>query len=298
MLNNAFHKITAKLESGPKPISQIAESDFNWRTAEKYLVLLEDLGIVFSVDKGNKRIYYLYDNNNFFKIPIPRKKKELISDIFAKIKNFAPSVTKTQAHKILFELNKKFNLKIPMGWYLYGPICLTQFKGNEEEYGLLNKNQFIFLKETTQKYSSIDNFELEKEVYGNTNNKLYLLKKTLQEKSFGAEVNVEMMELIMFVPKETQELVTNYARSVMLLGWNHKTNELFNLVWKYVAIVNFKEDLKNNNYFDYDIDVYFKDKIEEKRSEASKILNDLVSGWGDERYSQEPLYQKFVKHKK
>ncbi|MCC7574859.1 hypothetical protein KO361_04675 [Candidatus Woesearchaeota archaeon] len=298
MLNNAFQTMTSKLESGPKPISQIADGDFNWKTAEKYLEILEKIDIVFSDDKGNKRLYYLYDRDNFFKIPVPEKTKQLIQDIFAKIKKFAPSVTKTQAHKILFELNQKFNLKIPMGWYLYGPVCLTQFRGNETEYNLLNKEQTLFLKETTQKYSVIDNFELENQIYKKTDNKLYLLKKSLKDFSFEDNVNIHMMDLIMLVPEETKELVTDYARSVMFLGWNHKTRELFNLVWKYIAVVNFKEDLKNNKYFDYDISIYFNKKIKECELEISNILDDLIISRGEQKHSQDILYQRWVKHKK
>jgi DNA-binding transcriptional ArsR family regulator len=286
--------IISKLQEGPKSINQIAGKDLNWRTADKYLKQLEELNIVTKRKLGNSIIYYLYDKDTFFKIPLSKEKKLLVEDIYAKIKKHSKNLTKTQAHKILFELNQKFNLNIPIGWYLYGPICLQQFNGNEKEYNLLNNIQIKFLKETTQEYSSIDNFELEDKIYKKTNNKLYLLKKSLQKKS--ENVNLEMMDLIMLSPDETKELVTDYARAVMLLGWNFKTKELFNLIWKYIATVNFKNDLKE--YFNYDLDIYFKNKIEEYKSEAEKILDDLVIHFADKKYSQEPLYQKFVKHKK
>ena len=296
MLNNAFHLIKGKLQSGPKSIRQIAEDDFNWRTAEKYLELLEDLKIVFSIDKGNKRVYYLNDEDNFFKIPITNEKKNLIKDIFAKLKKFSPNITKTQAHKALFELNNKFDFKLPVGWYLYGPICLAQFTGDEKELNIIGKKQTLFLKETAQKYSSIDNFELEDKIYKTSNKELYLLKKSLLQKPYGENINLDMMDLIKLSPDETKDLVTDYARAAMLLGWNHKTKELFDLVWKYIAIVNYKEDLKD--YFSYDISLYFNKKIEDVKSEVGKILDNLVSNYGDEKYSQEPLYQRFVKHKK
>ena len=296
MQSRAFGLIKSKLESGPKSIRKIADKDFNWRTAQKYLEILEELKIVFSVNKGNKRIYYLYDRDNFFKIPISRQKKDLISEIFAKLKKFSPQITKTQAHKSLFELNNKFNLKLPVGWYLYGPICLAQFKGDEQDNAKLTQAQALFLKQTSEKYSKIDNFKLEDQIYEASNNKLYQLKKLLLDKSFEKNVNLEMMDLIKLAPEQTKDLVTDYARAVMLIGWNHKTKELFNIIWKYIAIVNFKNDIKQ--FYDYDIEIYFKQIIEEVKSEASKILTSLVTSYGDQKHSQEALYQRFVQHKK
>ena len=286
-------KIISKLQEGPKSINQIAHKDLNWRTADKYLKQLEELNIVTKRKSGNSIIYYYYDKETFFNIPLNKEKKLLVEDIFAKIKKYSKNITKTQAHKIMFELNNKFNLNIPLAWYLYGPICLQQFKGNEKENNKLNKNQIKYLKEVTEEYSSIDNFELENKIYKKTNNKLYLLKKSLQN---NENVNIQMMDLIMLSPDETKDLVTDYARTVMLLGWNFKTKELFNIVWKYIAIVNFKNEIKN--YFNYDINIYFKNKIEDYEHEINKILDDLVIQFGDEKFSQEPLYQKFVKRKK
>ena len=71
-------KIISKLQEGPKSINQIAHKDLNWRTADKYLKQLEELNIVTKRKSGNSIIYYYYDKETFFNIPLNKEKKLLV----------------------------------------------------------------------------------------------------------------------------------------------------------------------------------------------------------------------------
>ena len=294
-VNEIEGKITNILRNGPRTVRQVSdELKINWITANKYLSYLENFGVVVST-KNKKKLFYLKDPSNYFNLPLTKDQENKIFKIYQTISETA-KVTKTQAQKILFQSNKKLKYDLPIGWYQFGPITIKPYQENINYNQEVSSSHKKIIREITREYSSIDNFDLESEIYKQENNKLYLLRKSLLEQSKVENINIYMMDLIMLAPEQTKDLVTDYARAVMLIGWNHKTKELFNLIWKYIAIVNLKNDIQQ--FYDYNIDIYFKEKIEEVKSEASKILDSLVTSYGDQKYSQEPLYQKFVQHKK
>ena len=98
------------------------------------------------------------------------------------------------------------------------------------------------------------------------------------------------------MPKETLDLVTDFARATMLLGWEKTRSIFFSSLWKYISLVNFKESLRT--YYGDEIEEYLKDKIEEKKQEAEEQLDQVIFGYTDAKYSRDELYQRWVKQKK
>lgn len=284
--NEIIDSIKKTLKDGPKSISDISkEAKINWRTAEEYLKLLKNLGLVIEQEIKNTRTFFYKEKKNYFDLPIRKEHSKIISTIYSLIRKFCLDVhktepTKTQAYKILWNIDMKAGLNLPIGWYMYGPCCVQVYKGDEDQQTKLNKKTVTLIKETTTKYCLCDNFELQNRVYKEANNKLYRLKEKLITTKFKTkeDINPVLMDLIKFAPKETIEVVTDFVRATLLLGWD-KTKECFNYVWHYIALIVFRDTIQEY-YLDWfngeHLDLYLKVKIDEARKESQILITDIV----------------------
>lgn len=110
-----------------------------------------------------------------------------------------------------------------------------------------------------------------------------ILEKELLNAELNSDVNELAMSLFMASPKESEDLIADFCRSVMILGWNKETKNIFLSITEYVNLI-------------------LKDKGKKRKDELSKKIKDeldeLVLNYGEQKYSDEPLYQKFVLKKK
>jgi predicted transcriptional regulator len=272
---DALNSITILLKEGHLDIQELSNKvNLDKRTLEKHLKLLVDWGII--LEKSiNKRTFYLKEENNYFKLPIKQQDQNTITTIYNKIKQFCQEIyfkepTKTQVYKIIFLLNKKFNLNLPIGWYLYGPCCVQTYQGDEEIMAPLNKEQLTFLKEATEKYCTYDNIELQKEIYKKEHNELYQAKEELISLNYTDDkqiLNPILMKLIDNSSDEATSIITDFARLTLYKGWNSKIRDCFNNVWKYMAIIEFKNSLE------YD-DIYFQKQLNSLKKDLElEMLN-------------------------
>ena len=81
------------------------------------------------------------------------------------------------------------------------------------------------------------------------------------------------MDLIKYVPQETIETTTDFARATLLLGWD-KTKTIFNIFWEYIATITFKQSLEF--YYGSNLEIYLNKKIEDIKKEAQLYIIDLV----------------------
>lgn len=285
-INDMVDSIKSHLKERPMSISEIAEKvNIDWRTAENYLSLLKGLGLV--KEKGDTkktRIFYYLNQDHYFKLPIKEKDSKLISSIYYYIKKtcieiYKKEPTKTQAYKIIWKLNEDLKLKLPLGWYQYGPCCVQVYKGDEQDYGIDSKISSK-LKEIVEDYCKYDSLVLQKKLYEVTGNQLYITKSEFVEKKFKGknELNLILMDLIKYAPTETKDIITDFARTVLLIGWE-KSLECFNdYIWRYMALVKFKETLSDyyENYGMYIISEYLDEKIVSFKKEAQLIIKNLV----------------------
>lgn len=288
--NRIIHELR---ENEPMSINLLAQkSEINWRTAKQYLDNLSNWGLVKFKDKK----YFLIENNHFFNIPIPKKTQEKIFSIYYKInescqKKFNKEPTKTHVYKIIWKLSIILNLKLPIGWYKYGPCCVIPYKG-DEKYTNLNKKEELTIKDITEKYCKLDSTALQKKIYTEENNLLYLTKQELISTSFNRDINMILMDLVKYSPDETNELVTDFVRTTMLIGWNETTRNCFDILWNYIATYMFKQTLKNIDSF------YFEEKLEQLKKEADAEIDNLLNIYIEPKHSQDKLYQRWVKKKK
>jgi len=261
--SEVLNSIESLLKEKPLLFSEIVETvDIDRRTVERYLQLLEQWGIIIEKNIENKKMFFLKEENNYFQLPIKQKHQNLISTIYNKIKLFCKEIyfkepTKTQVYKIIYLVNQKFNLDLPIGWYLYGPCCVQVYQGDEDVRSPLKKDVLNYIKEITEKYCKYDNIELQRIIYKQEDNELYQIKEkliSLDCPSDKKNINSILMELIRLVPEEAVEITTNFARVTLSRGWNDKTKDCFRLLWKYLSTIKFKQTLKYDDlYFEYQI---------------------------------------------
>lgn len=269
------------LSDGPKSISEISKVlEINWRTAEQYLVLLKNLGLVMEAEVKNTRTFFYKDKDNYFELPVKNKDSKLISSIYCNIKKFClkfynKEPTKTQVYNILWKFDQKLNKNLPIGWYMFGPMCVQGYKNNEKEEIKLDDSAIDVTKEITKEYCACDNIVLQKKIYSEVGNRLYQTKEEIIsiKDTHKEEINPILMDIIKFSPPETVEVISDFARATLLLGWN-KTKGLFDDLWKYITTINFRESLRR--YYGDAIDVYLNDKIEESKKEIQIQIIDLV----------------------
>ena len=277
-----INSIKEILKEGPKSISEISkELEINWRTAENYLGILKNLGLVDEIANEHTRIFFYKDKNNYFELYVKKKDAKVISSIYHQIKKicqekFGRDPTMTQVYKIIWNANKKLNLGLPIGWYRYGPCSVQIYRGDEFDYKIESRISKS-VRETTEEYCSMDSSSLQNKIYIDEKKDLYLAKKKLielKDLEDKEELNNILMDLIKFSSKETIDVATDFARATLLLGWD-KTQECFNeSVWKYITMVIFKESLEF--YYKDDIKKYFDEKIKEAKQEAQLYILDLV----------------------
>ena len=284
-------QIITTLQQQPQSITELAHNcNVTWRTAKKHLEELKALHLVFKKTKGVKQVFFLLDQTNYFDLPLSKPQEDVILAVFSQIRQ-TTTVTKTQALKILYETNKQFNLNIPFGWYLYGPICVKPFTHQPTSY-TLSKEIRSFINETTSSYASKTNSEVEDLVY--QENPLYQLKKSIVQTPLQENLNLLLMDFIKEVPQETKELVTDCARAIMLIGWTQETRNAFELTWKYVATIYFKNTLQE--HYSYDIRSYFSN-LEQKKQDAQLEILNLVKQYTDTTHSQDTKYQSYLQNK-
>lgn len=299
-INELASSIVELLKESPMSISGIsAKLKINWRTAASYLKLLKDLGLAREQAIKNKRIFFYLDKDNYFNLPIKPKDKATITTIYALIRKFCiekfnKEPTKTQAHKILWKINKTLNLNLPIGWYKYGPLSIQAYKGDEKEEIKLSYEKDI--KKITEEYCGLNSIELQNKIYKEENKRLYLIKKNLIENALNLrkdELNLLLIDLIKNVPEEAKDTATDYVRAMLLLG-PKVMMQYFGLFWEYISMIILKDSIKGH----YDPEIYMQDRIESAKKDIELLLDDIIKKYMDAKYSQDELYQRWVKGKR
>lgn len=276
-----INSIKKSLREGPKSISDISkEAKINWRTAEQNLKLLKSLNLVIEKDIKNTRTFFYQEKNNYFDLPVKAKDSKYISTLYAHIKKFCHKFhnkepTKTQVYKILWKINQTLKKNLPIGWYRYGPMCVQEYMNNEKEEIKLDPKTISLVKSITKEYCACENKELQRKIYEEEDEKLYLTKEDLLsiKKDDKKEINPILMDFIKFSPPESIEAVTDFVRATLLAGWS-ETQEIFDNLWKYLTMTRFRDSLKP--YYGEGVDIYLKQKIEATKKETQILTTDLV----------------------
>jgi len=295
----AVNAIIRSLKEGPKSINQLAEvAEIEWRTATSYLEMMKKEDIVEERPIGNTRTFFFKDNKNFFKLPVIERDQKIISTIYNNIKKFCKEIyqkepTNTQVYKILWKINKDETLNLPIGWYRYGPICIQVYKGDENDFKNLTPKQITKIKKITEEYCKLNTDQLQKVVYSEANEELYLAKKDVLAKVVDSqnkqELSLLFMNLLKYVPKETIETTTDYIRASLLLGPSIMMPH-FETLWKYIAMVVLRESIHGKDkYYDFDLEPYFDKEIDLAKKDIQETIYGLVNDHVSKKYPKRTL---------
>jgi len=312
-------KIVECLAKGPKSISEIAnETELDRTAIVKYLNILKDSKFLKQEEKGTSKIFHLsstYRLDTYFGLPIDKKTDNQIDSLYHLIKKKWKEITgrkllKTTAQKIMYKVIKECNLKIPIGWYIYGGICIKpydyysiyDFKGLKDKViGCVN--------ETVVEYSK-NNFayESKQQQYKEAGKDLYDLKEEILKLLYSQNFSQKSMfifqkyytKFIRLIPKGDlvyNDLAEDYMTLIIDItkNWDDFVQEKndrnfaefkqklissFESLWKLVALFNFKKDLFDDGFYLQSVlDEHFKFDIGQSKEELIEIgseLNDMI----------------------
>lgn len=291
-----IQKIVECLTKSSKSITEIAEETDLDRTAIiKYLNILKEGGLLLEEQKGTSKIFTLaptYRTDTYFGLPLDEKTEKDINSLFYSIgKNWMKHTTKkllrTHAQKIAYKVISLCDLKIPSGWYIYGGISIVSYDDSQEyNYYELPKEVEVCVEQITVEYVKNEfAWQSKKQQYEEAGKNLYLIKEEILSIIYSPEFDKhpqnslhilakKIRKLISLAPKDPrqdygeildsyQDLmfdIPNKINESLILEHKRELIVLFEAIWKYIALFNFKNDLKRyysekilNAHFELDI---------------------------------------------
>ncbi|MCK5040567.1 MAG: helix-turn-helix transcriptional regulator [Candidatus Aenigmarchaeota archaeon] len=272
-------RIIKSISENPKSIHEIAqESESNWESIKMYLESLKDAGVVNETLDGNKRMFSLVDSNvlnrngNYFNLPIKPEDEKLINSLFAKVREDWKTATerhpgKTQVQKTLVKVDQICNLKLPIGWYLFGAMCVKPYEPFESySFNGLEQDTEKCVRYVVGEYSKESSvYRLKIRQYNEENKILYQTKEIILSllsskvsKEHINEINRQLYVLLANLPpicdNDSKELINEFTGVVFQLlstlpeeDMQFVKNDIygaFNEVWKLIALYGFSTDLE------------------------------------------------------
>ena len=303
-------KIMEILKQGPKTVSEIAgETGLDRNAIAKYAKILSEGGLLTEEKMGTskKLIAPAYRPDTYFGLPLDKKAEEQASSVYSLIqKNWKENTTKkllkTQAQKIAYKAIVSCDLKIPHGWYLYGGISVLAYDDSKDYkyYRISKKAKDVIKKETAEHAGKEFAWQSKRKQYEEAGKELYLKKEEILSILCGPKFATDPKRSLYVLAKKIKKLVslaprsrrTEYAEFLdayqdLMLDMNKLENDvisahnkeiiqLFEALWKYIALFNFKEDLLNF-YSETMLDMRLMSEIGQQEDEITELGTQLQS---------------------
>ncbi|MDD4363583.1 MAG: hypothetical protein PHD33_05180, partial [Atribacterota bacterium] len=168
-------------------------------TLKSIIKELEKAKVIMVVDNDEKR--YSIQNtfvkkreDTYFGLSLTKRDENLINYLYTKIKMYWVQKTgrepgRVEVQKTIARINKEYNLNLPIGWYLYGQMCIKTYDSQlTYTYDLkliekeITSNLSLidgFIKKIVDTYSKMTISQIKKESYLIENKELYLKKTEL-----------------------------------------------------------------------------------------------------------------------
>lgn len=304
-------KITECLASGPKTISEIASATGRDRAAiSRYLSILTLSKLLIEEPEGSSKRFTLvpaYRTDTFFGLPLDLQAEKDISSVYNSIRKNWQAVTSnkllnTHAQKIAYKvISSCAELHVPIGWYLYGGISVVAYD-NSKDYGYFGLPVRVedCIRDTTIDYAkNYHAWEAKKYQYQDMNSELYLTKEDILSILYSNNFDTaprnslyvlikKIRKLVSLAPKSSRsqytEILDAYQDLMMdattklgdedLIHHKKEVTLLFEAVWKYIALFNFKQDLLK--YYSLMIlDLHFRLDIQQQEDEILELGTSL-----------------------
>ena len=309
-----IRRIVECLTSGPKTIVEIADATGLDRTAiGRYVNILKESRLLIEEQEGTSKKFTIvptYRTDTYFGLPLDEEAEKQVSSIYYLIKkHWTDKTTKkllnTHAQKIAFKvIGSCDELKIPSGWYIYGGISVAIYDDSHEyTYSQLSKKVEDCVKEVTEEYAKNEYAWQSKKLQYENASELYKTKEEILKILYGPKFSEDpkrslhviikkVRKLISLAPKaERQEYVKildayqdllldiyNKLDDAIIKGHKREITTLFEAIWKYIALFNFKYDLRGF-YPEKVLDIHFILDIKQQEDEVIEFgtpLQDLI----------------------
>ena len=307
-----IREIVKCLSINPKTITELVdETKLDRSSIVRYLGILKESGLLNEEQKGTSKVYTLiptYRPDTYFGLPLDKKTEQEVHSLFHLIKKFWSTYTKNQlkkthAQKIAYKVITKCNLNIPNGWYIHGGIGVASFDESTDYsyFGFPNEKEIeTCVKEVTIEYSKNEfSWQSKKQQYDEAEKELYNVKEDILKILYSADFDNHPKSSIYIIVKKLRRLVelsprdnrsdyikildsyqdlmldlSNKAEEKFLIGNKRQIITSFETIWKYIALFNFKNDLKEY-YSESILDAHFKLDILQQEDEILELGTEL-----------------------
>jgi len=326
LLTNIINELSNGLEGKTaNEINEVLKS--NWASVQKYLESMVASGLATKRESGNRTYYKLQEGTKFrqdtyFGLPIEEAQIQLLKNIYSYIKTQwekynGRSPTQMELHKVSSDINKKCNLGLPFGWYIYGAISVLATTGEIPTVYELDKDIKDCADEVIEKY--IHNkfaWQTKMQQYRQEKNELYLKKEQILAKLYKNEFTQDFysdLDLLFFkateLTKNEQDtkifngypiLLEDYVKQQFLPNKNkeevyeikEEIDNSFKQIWELIAMQNFKKDLEH--YYDKQV---LEEHIGIHINEQRKIVFNLLEEMAGKLTYEEPQNEEYLKLK-
>lgn len=253
-------KIVEALNDRPLNAQEISKMiNSNWSTVKNYVEELVREKNVKEILFNGQVIYQKITGDTYFNIPITEKERNTLKFIFynaiQKYKEITlKSIRKTELAKLCAEINTELDLKLPIVWYIYGPMPLMIIDSQKdystefvpENSGKIKKAIEQWIRNNTKLLIR----ELRVEYYQKSKNTIYVLKekiyRELETKKYKdiSQLFFEFLTSTLSYDRSFEEIMSEFYG--IILGANHiklfdnlefqnKLLLAFDSLWKYIA---------------------------------------------------------------
>lgn len=299
-------RILESLNNKPLNAQEISKSiNSNWSTVKEYIEELIKNEKVREIRVSDKISYYQKITDTYYNIPITEEQRNTLKFIFSNAikihKEFKKEqIRRTELAKLSADINSELNLKLPIVWYLYGPMPLMiidlqkdyfteKFPNNSEK--ILDYIK-AWIRKKTHTYIS----ELKVEYYQRVNNGLYKAKEdlyiALKKGDFSNILGLTRDFYLKCLTHKDHfsELADRFYDIISGLGYLDRIEKdikiknqiflTFDSLWKYIASKMLYGSILSLGYSKEEAYNYLAPAIETKKYLATETLKDL-----DEEYT-------------
>jgi len=323
--------VVKTLSGGPKAINEIAEATgFDRIAITKYLEVLKECDLLSEKTDGRKRVFKLesglsFRDDTYFGLPIEPEKEKVIDALYASIRRYWFEKTKrypsqVDVQKTLFRVNKERKLDLPVGWYIFGALCVKPYDPSfDYPFHSLPKDVEQSVKAAVDVYSKNEfGYQIKIQQYREEGNTFYLLKEEILSILYSCNfskrsvyvLNKKVKELFGLAPKtedavyneilsEYQDLISqvlSISDEELIKGVQPELTSSFENVWKLIATYNYKQDLGKISFYSKDVlDRNFRIDIVQQEREVVERCSYLQSLLPPE---EEPTDSRYLEIKK
>ena len=307
-------KVIDCLRAGPMTVSEIVkETGMDRAAIGRYVNILKDGNILDEDQLGKSKKLLLvqaYRSDTYFGLPLDPEAEKKVSSLYSSIKRNWKKLSerkllRTHVQKIAYGVITSCDelKKIPHGWYLYGGVCVLNYDDSREYhyYGFTKKTEAAIKKETEKHARNKFAWQSKLSQYEETGNELYLKKEKILAILFGPGFEKDPKSSLYVLVKEIRRLVsmaprpkrgeyykildayqdlmldvTNKFEGRVISDHRKEITQLFEAVWKYIALFNFKDCLAGF-YSRKMLDVRLMKDITHREDEIIEIGTELQS---------------------